>query len=216
MNIDKSIVRNGALLCLFAIITTALIALTHFGTKDRIQAQQQRKLLSLINEVFPDHRHDNDVIRTCFTVESPLLGTKDAHTVYRAEMGDKVTGFIVSTTAPNGYSGQIKMLVGISDTLEVLGTRVVEHKETPGLGDKIDLSVSDWILSFTNKLFKEEDANQWRVKKDGGQFDQFTGATITPRAVVSSVANTARFVRDNMQSLLNAPATCAAQEQVDG
>lgn len=210
--IDKSIVRNGALLGLFAVITTGLIAVTHFSTKSRIETQQAHKLKSLINEVFPQDRHDNAILDDCIQLSSPLLGSTEAQTIYRAKRQDEPVGFVVTTIAPNGYSGQIKMIVGITLDLEILGTRVIEHKETPGLGDKIDLAVSDWILSFSNKTFSDDNARQWQVKKDGGQFDQFTGATITPRAVVGSVANTARFVHDNMSQLLSAQSSCPAKE----
>lgn len=210
--IDKSIVRNGALLGLFAVITTGLIAVTHFSTKSRIETQQAHKLKSLINEVFPHDRHDNAILDDCIQLSSPLLGSAEAQTIYRAKRQDEPVGFVVTTIAPNGYSGQIKMIVGITLDLEILGTRVIEHKETPGLGDKIDLAVSDWILSFSNKTFSDDNARQWQVKKDGGQFDQFTGATITPRAVVGSVANTARFVHDNMSQLLSAQSSCPAKE----
>ena len=210
--IDKSIVRNGALLGLFAVITTGLIAVTHFSTKSRNETQQAHKLKSLINEVFPQDRHDNAILDDCIQLSSPLLGSAEAQTIYRAKRQDEPVGFVVTTIAPNGYSGQIKMIVGITLDLEILGTRVIEHKETPGLGDKIDLAVSDWILSFSNKTFSDDNARQWQVKKDGGQFDQFTGATITPRAVVGSVANTARFVHDNMSQLLSAQSSCPAKE----
>ena len=210
--IDKSIVRNGALLGLFAVITTGLIAVTHFSTKSRIETQQAHKLKSLINEVFPQDRHDNAILDDCIQLSSPLLGSAEAQTIYRAKRQDEPVGFVVTTIAPNGYSGQIKMIVGITLDLEILGTRVIEHKETPGLGDKIDLAVSDWILSFSNKTFSDDNARQWQVKKDGGQFDQFTGATITQRAVVGSVANTARFVHDNMSQLLSAQSSCPAKE----
>ena len=113
------------------------------------------------------------------------------------------------TTAPDGYSGNIRMLVGPTPAGEVLGVRVIEHHETPGLGDKIELRISNWILSFSNKWLKPDNLNDWAVKKDGGKFDQFSGATITPRAVVNQVRRSAQIMLDNSTLLQQ----MAAQEK---
>jgi electron transport complex protein RnfG len=122
----------------------------------------------------------------------------------------------METTAPNGYNGAIDLVVAIDTQNMVLGARVVEHKETPGLGDKVDLRISDWILGFTNIIFEEQRQDRWQVKKDGGQFDQFTGATITPRAVVNAIKNAAIYGQTNMQSLFDLPSNClSASNQIE-
>ena len=120
------------------------------------------------------------------------------------------TAYAYETIAPDGYSGNIRLLVGITPKGEVLGVRVIEHHETPGLGDKIELRISDWILSFTNQIIVPESLKDWAVKKDGGKFDQFSGATITPRAVVNQVKRSALVMLEN-EALLNEMAKKYAQ-----
>lgn len=205
---EKSIIKNGAILGAFAIVSTALIALTFFGTKDQIAYQQNTKLRQLLNDVIPHSLHDNDLALDCIEVTHKWLGTTQPQRVYRARIKGVPSALAITSVAPNGYSGQISQIVGVDTEKKVLGVRVLEHKETPGLGDKIELSVSDWILSFTNKLYIHEDSENWKVKKDGGQFDQFTGATITPRAVVAAVSNTARYANEFQSDLFSAPSSC--------
>lgn len=107
--------------------------------------------------------------------------------MYIARQDDRPVAAILEATAPDGYSGAIQLLVGVDFSGTVLGTRVTEHHETPGLGDKIELRLSDWITHFSGKTIAAGNDAHWAVKKDGGDFDQFTGATITPRAVVNAV-----------------------------
>lgn len=114
--------------------------------------------------------------------------------IYIAKKADKTTAYAIQGTAPDGYSGNIVLLMGIEPDGKVLGVRTLQHAETPGLGDKIETRISDWILSFAGKVFSLENEAAWAVKKDGGQFDQFTGATITPRAVVNNVRENAKWV----------------------
>lgn len=123
----------------------------------------------------------------CTEVVSKQLGNTLPHRVYRATLNGAPSALVLEATAPDGYSGDIELVIGVDTQLKVLGVRVLEHKETPGLGDKIELSVSNWITQFTGKRFNADALATWQVKKDGGEFDQFTGATITPRAVVSAV-----------------------------
>ncbi len=204
----NTIARNGVMLALFAIVTTALISLTYDGTRDKITQQQQQRLLSVLGEVVPPGLHDNLLYQNCTQAISPLLGNRKPHRVYRAYEGDTPVAFAIETTAPDGYSGSIELVVGINLSMDVLGVRVIEHKETPGLGDKIETSVSDWIYSFTGMSFDPDSLAKWQVRKDGGVFDQFTGATITPRAVVNAVKNTLLFVNDEQAALLSADNLC--------
>lgn len=204
-----TITRNGVMLGAFAIITTALIALTYAGTKSRIEDQQRKRLLGVLNEVVPNEYHDNPFYQDCTIVQSPKLGSSDPQVVYRARQEEQPSALAIETVAPDGYSGNIHLVVGVDTNMNVLGVRAVEHKETPGLGDKIELAVSDWILSFSGKHFDSNDLAAWQVKKDGGQFDQFTGATITPRAVVNAVKNTLLFAEQQQHKLFNLPNDCA-------
>ncbi|MBF0784737.1 electron transport complex subunit RsxG [Muribacter muris] len=184
--------RYALLLGLIALLCSAVSTLVYQLTKGRIDdviATQQRQLLG---EVIPHHSFDNDVLATCRQItlpEAPFLNQ-----LYVAKKGENLTAYAIQATAPDGYSGDIRLLIGIQPDGTVLGVRTLEHKETPGLGDKIETRISDWILSFNQRTFSVESEAQWAVKKDGGQFDQFTGATITPRAVVNNVRQTAKWV----------------------
>ncbi len=200
--------KNGGMLAAFAIVTTALIALTFSGTEQRIAYQQEKRLLSVLNEVVPENYHTNTLFEDCTAVSSELLGNREPHLVYRARIDGEPSALALETTAPDGYSGNIQLVVGVDTSLTVLGVRVVDHKETPGLGDKIELAVSDWILSFNQKQFDTDKLSRWQVKKDGGDFDAFTGATITPRAVVEAVKNTLLFVQQNQSALFSQPNDC--------
>ena len=120
---------------------------------------------------------------------------------YRARRGDEVTGIILPATARDGYSGDIRLLVGIGRDGAVAGVRVLSHRETPGLGDKIELKKSDWVLSFDDKTLGDPAAEKWAVIKDGGEFDAFTGATVTPRAVVAAVKSAMEYSQNNRSAL---------------
>ncbi|MDC8831618.1 electron transport complex subunit RsxG [Alteromonas gilva] len=203
----SSIGKNGLILAAFAVVTTGLIALTYDGTKHKIDAQRAAKKLSTLNQVIPPDYYNNRLFMDCIEVNASALG-RESKSVYRARQDGSDKALAVEFTAPDGYSGNIDLILGVSSDGEVLGVRVLEHAETPGLGDKIEMSVSDWMLSFNGKSYSQENAKRWRVKKDGGQFDQFTGATITPRAVVSSVARALAYINDNQSALFNQPANC--------
>ncbi|WP_100655696.1 electron transport complex subunit RsxG [Alteromonas flava] len=205
----NSVTKNGLILSAFAIVTTAAIALTFVGTRDEIEQQRLALLQRTLEAVMPPAYHDNSLASACTLVENTQLHGEGAQRIYRAELAGEPAGLVVESTAPNGYSGNIHLLVGVTLEGVVTGVRVLEHRETPGLGDKIDLRVSDWILSFLGKQVTTENADRWQVKKDGGQFDQFTGATITPRAVVRQVRKTVLTALENQQQWFAQPTNCA-------
>lgn len=202
--------KNGGILALFALVTTVLIAITFYITKDTIALAKEKQLLSVLNELVPENAHDNPMHTDCIVVAGdPLLGNQ-AQRIFRARNADQRVAVIVETTAPDGYSGNIQLVVAVDTEQTVLGARVVEHKETPGLGDKIDLRVSNWILSFSGVGYSEQTDARWQVKKDGGQFDQFTGATITPRAVINAIKNAAIYVGQHQQQLYTTASNCTS------
>ncbi|HEQ3590214.1 TPA: electron transport complex subunit RsxG [Vibrio harveyi] len=201
--------KNGLTLAIFACATTGLVALTQYLTKDQIKLQEQKQLLSVLNQVIPEEMHDNNLVTACTMVSAPDLGTVRAMPTYIATKYGQPTAMAIESIAPDGYNGEIKIITGIDNQGKILGTRILSHQETPGLGDKIDLRVTDWILSFTGKQVTESNWNSWRVRKDGGDFDQFTGATITPRAVVKAVRNTVNYVNKSRDEILNQPLDCA-------
>ncbi|WP_339768767.1 electron transport complex subunit RsxG [uncultured Paraglaciecola sp.] len=211
------IAKNGLILSLFAVITSGLIALTYFGTQEKIEHQHQLTLLKILDELVPRNSYTNEMQRDCVLVTSvDYLGSKTAHHIYRATKDDLPVAAVIETTAPNGYSGRIELVVGIKDQSTVTGVRVLNHKETPGLGDKIDLRISDWVLGFTDQTLTTENAKNWSVKKDGGQFDQFTGATITPRAVVGAVKRAVEYYQLNHDAIFSASNECRSQSAIQG
>lgn len=182
----KTIRKHGITLALFAAGSTGLTAAINLMTKSTIDEQAAIQQKALFDQVLPADRYNNRLQDRCFVVSSPALG-KGEHRVYIAEQDGTPVAAVLETTAPDGYSGAIQLLVGADFSGTVLGTRVTEHHETPGLGDKIELRLSDWITGFSGKKIQSDNDSHWAVKKDGGDFDQFTGATITPRAVVNAV-----------------------------
>ncbi|OOS00370.1 electron transport complex subunit RsxG [Haemophilus paracuniculus] len=192
MNISKISVRYGLILGAVALVCTAVSVAVYGLTKGRIEAVAAAQQRQLLLEVVPQSEFDNDLLATCKALNLP--NATFLNRLYVAKKADKLTAYAIQATAPDGYSGNIVLLIGIKPDGTVLGVRTLAHKETPGLGDKIETRLSDWILSFNNQQFSLENESQWAVKKDGGQFDQFTGATITPRAVVNNVRQTAKWV----------------------
>ena len=191
--------RYGILLGFVALLCTAISAGIFFLTKDKIDtvmAAQQRELLL---QVIPQDYFNNNLLEsTVIPQDKNLVGIQK---IYFAKKDGNVSAYAYETTAPDGYSGDIRLLVGLDPKGEVLGVRVIEHHETPGLGDKIELRISNWILNFTHQSINENNLSEWAVKKDGGKFDQFSGATITPRAVVNQTKRSALIMLNN-QALL--------------
>ena len=201
--LSRSILRNSVILGLFAVATVGMIAVTQQGTAERISEAQRRVQLSALNEIVPHDQHDNDLLTDSFTVQDrQYLSLSAPAEAYRARQGARVSAVILPVVAPDGYSGRIDLLVGIRADGSIAGVRSVSHRETPGLGDKIDAGKSQWILSFNGKSLSMPIPDQWAVKKDGGQFDQFTGATITPRAVVKAVYQALNYFDEHRAALL--------------
>ncbi|MEZ8058078.1 electron transport complex subunit RsxG [Vibrio splendidus] len=207
----NAIKKNGLVLAIFACASTGLVAVTHYLTKDQIKQQEQAQLLSVLNQVIPHDLHDNELFSACTLVQAEELGTEQAMPAYIAKLNGEPSAIAIEAIAPDGYNGAIKVIVGMKIDGTILGTRVLSHQETPGLGDKIDLRVSDWVLSFADKQVTDSNLDRWKVRKDGGDFDQFTGATITPRAVVKSVKQAVQYVNQNNQALLAQPLNCGGE-----
>ena len=194
----RQILISGAFLWLFAVVGTTLVAVTEFSTADAIVENERRVLLRNLLALLPADRLDNDIASDTLELPpSPLLGTETHSTAYRARLQCEPVAVIFNSVAPNGYSGRINLLVGVYVDGGVAGVRVIKHAETPGLGDGIEIRKSPWIKSFDGKSLDNPDAAGWRVKRDGGEFDQLTGATITPRAIVAAVRNTLLYYRQN-------------------
>ena len=185
------------------------VSLTYLATRDKIELEQQRALEKTLHQIIPEQMYDNNLYQSCVKVSHPdLLGHQTEHKVYIAKKNNVAVALAIETLSHEGYSGDIHLILAVDMQGQVLGVRTLEHQETPGLGDKIDIHKSDWVLSFNDLTYQLEEDKMWAVKKDGGDFDQFTGATITPRAYVKAVKNTLIYLKDHEQDLLTHPIAC--------
>jgi electron transport complex protein RnfG len=199
-----SMTKNGVLLALFAIATAGALALTNLGTQERIASAERAAAQATLFEILPTSAHDNDLLSD--TLDVPLaafeqLGLREPLPIYLGKRQGVIETVLIPAIARDGYSGDIRLIVGVNRDKTIAGVRVLAHKETPGLGDKIELKKHQWILSFNGKSLTVPVIEQWHVKKDGGQWDQFAGATITPRALVAQVRRALEFV-ENYHDLL--------------
>lgn len=209
--------KNSLILAIFAIICTAIVGLVNELTKNEIKAQEQLQLLNTLHSIIEPSRYNNDITQDCVNLSSPLLGNSTTHkntqTAYIARQDNQAIAIAMTSTAPDGYNGNIEMIVAINMDDSISGVRVLKHQETPGLGDKVEFRKSNWISTFTGKKLLSETDSRWAVTKDNGMFDQFTGATITPRAVVKAVKKTLLYFKDNKHSLLTRPNICLKESE---
>jgi electron transport complex protein RnfG len=195
------LIRSAAALGLVALIGTTLLAGVDRLTAERIAAQERRVVLERLAQIVPPE-HDNDLLadRITFTDER-YFPNRQQVVAYRARRGTEPLAVVLEFAAVDGYNGNIRLLVGVDFGGRLRGVRVVSHKETPGLGDAIELGKSDWILAFAGKSLDNPEPAGWAVRADGGDFDQFTGATITPRAVVDAVQGALEFFGSHRDDL---------------
>jgi len=194
VNSGRNILLAGLLLALSALLGTGLLSLTNSHARPYIAENERLRLLDSLNAVIPPDQYDNDPLTDTLQMTDPeLLGMDEAVTIYRARRGGEGRAVAFRVRAPGGYSGPIDLLVGVAVDGRLSGVRVISHKETPGLGDAIEVGRSDWITGFTGRSRRNPQDAGWKVKRDGGVFDQFTGATITPRAVVKGVHKALQF-----------------------
>ncbi len=203
-------------LLVFTVVCTAMLAYTYSETRAPIAKSEEEEKLRLITQLLPADLFDNNVVRDALPLKAAaLLGTSADSLAYRARLHGQPSAVVLEATAPDGYSGKIFLLVAIKASGEIAGVRVVSHRETPGLGDYIELGKSNWIRNFdgaSQARYKDPD---WKVKKDGGQFDYMAGATITPRAVIKAVHKALQYFEQNRDQLFaEAPASAqpAARE----
>lgn len=200
--ISRSMLKNSLVLGLFAVVTVGLVALTQLGTAQRIAEAERAARNRALSELLPAGSYDNHLQDAVRVLRDPLLGSEGDSPAYLASLGGQPTAIILQVSAPDGYSGSILLLVGIQANGQLAGVRVIRHKETPGLGDKIELAKSPWVRAFDGKSLAQPDESGWAVKKDGGEFDQFAGATITPRAVVKAVHHALQYFDAHRAELL--------------
>ena len=201
-NIWQNIRSNALNLGLMAIVAAAVLALTYVVTKPMIADNQRQAQIAALQEVMPANYFDEDLLNNHFALPNPEhLHQAVNSQAYVARLNGEINGWIFPVTSVNGYSGNIDLLVGMDQHGQITGVRITAHKETPGLGDKIDYKKSTWVDDFIGNNLNNRN---WAVKKDGGDFDQFTGATITPRAVVNSVADSLAYFQQQHKALIRA------------
>ena len=200
-----SIGKNSLLLGAFALVTAGVLAGTYQATREQFVDAERQAAAAALLEIIPRDQHDNDLLSDTLPVPQDALdtlGLRQSEAIHLARQDGRVEAVIVPAIAPDGYSGAIRMIVGVQRDGQIAGVRVLTHNETPGLGDKVDLKKSDWILGFRGRSLGNPSKEDWRVKKDGGAFDQFTGATITPRAVTAAVRRTLQYFDAHRDQLL--------------
>ena len=202
----QSIRFNAIVLAIFALITAIILASTDSLTRDKIAESERQAAQRKLLEIIPIERHDNDLLMDVQPIPQRFwakLGLKKVGDIHIARRDGMPVAAIIPAITPDGYSGNIAMIIGINFDDTIAGVRVTEHRETPGLGDKVDLKKSDWILDFNGKSLVNPEASAWDVKKNGGAYDQFTGATITPRAVINQIVATLEYFSQDRERLLN-------------
>lgn len=213
--LGQSISKNSLILGVFALLAAAALALVNLGTQDRIANAERAAKQKALFEIIPANQIDNDLLQDTISIPESgvdLLGLAD-QPIYVARYKSDIKALIIPAMAHDGYSGDISMIVGVNRDGTIAGVRVLTHKETPGLGDKIELKKAKWILEFNGKSLTAPVIEEWLVKKDGGVFDQFAGATITPRAVVKQIKQVLEFVQQHPQLFESSPNTEVAQHE---
>ena len=205
----KSMIRSAAALGLVAVAGTGLLTGVDFLTADRIAAQERRVILEQLGQIIPQ-QYDNQLLDDRFTFRNELHFPNGQEVIaYRARQQGEPRALVLKFNAVNGYNGNITLLAGINSDGSLRGVRIISHKETPGLGDAIEIEKSNWALNFSGKSLSNPEPGKWAVKRDGGEFDQFTGATITPRAVVDAVRMALEYFETNREYLFDTAAESA-------
>lgn len=190
-NNGNFIIKNSLLLGAMAGVCVGISAGIYLLTKDSIDKQLTTYKQQLFSQVISAQYYENNLLQTCHKPQGKFANLRNnpvnIQEICEAKKNGETSAYVFETVTNEGYNGKITLLVAVTLQGEVLGVRVIQHNETPSLGDKIDLKKSPWILSFAHKILDSNNLANWAVKKDGGDFDQFTGATITPRAVVNQV-----------------------------
>ena len=193
------IAKGGVTLALVAAICTTLVAATYRLTTERIAANERAWL-------------EGSITASRLVLEPPHgLPGDDAAVIYRAYSGGEPVAALFAVTARGGYAGPIRFLVGVTVTGTVTGVRILEHRETPGLGDGIEASRSDWVHQFDGRSLGDPPPAGWRLRVDGGRFDQLTGASVTPRAVVKAIRETLLYFDAHQAEIFDMPATAEPQ-----
>ena len=215
----RTALRTGAIMLLFTLVFTALMAATWRITQPAIEASAQDAQRRLIDEVLPPGSYDNDLLADVVRFgPAPQIGMDEGGRVWRARKGGEPVALVVEGAATDGYAGRIALIVAVNTNGLLSGVRVTQHKETPGLGDYIDPKKdrrkdAPWIGQFTGTTWRDVDTAGWSVRKDGGSFDYRAGATISARAVTRAVGRITAFAAGRLDALFAAPAGSVLGEE---
>jgi electron transport complex protein RnfG len=213
-SIAKASLLTALNLLFFAVVGTALLAITYQLTHDPIARSEEMEKLKLIAQIAPAGSYDNDIIKdTTHLDPDALLGNDDATLAYIGRINGQPSIVVMQLVAPDGYGGKIHMVIAVRRDGRIAGVRVVSDKETPGLGDYIEIAKSRWITGFDGKSLGNPDDSGWKVRKDGGSFDYMAGATVTPRAVVKAVHKALQYFVQHRDALLEVHAPAANQAE---
>lgn len=208
MSNATSVAKSGLTLAAIAAICTSLVATTYHLTADRIAANDKALLEQSLQPALANLFYDSGVSESKLVLRPPHeLPGNDEALIYRVYAQDEPVAALFVVTARDGFSGPIRILLGVDMTGVVTGIRILQHRETPGLGDKIEPSRSDWVEQFPGRALGDPDVTQWAIRRDGGQFDQLTGASVTPRAVIKAMRDTLVYFNANREAIFAAPAT---------
>jgi electron transport complex protein RnfG len=197
--------RAALVLAIAAGCAVGLVAVVNDYAEPRIEAVQRARQVAQLTAVMGPVSYDNDPLTDVVSVlDAELLGSSEPQLAHRVRRSGETVAVLVNAVAPDGYSGPIRLLVAVDARGRLLGVRVLEHRETPGLGDLIEERRSGWIRGFDGRALGDPPAARWQVRKDGGDFDQFTGATITPRAIVRAVRDALEYVARHHDELFGA------------
>jgi electron transport complex protein RnfG len=196
----KTILKTISIISLLGLIFAISLSITFEKSNPIIEQNKIKFKIKLLNDVLGGVDYDNDLIDAYIRIKpNELLKNKIEKYAYLAKKNNILQAVLIESIAPDGYSGEINILTAIRSNGEIIGTRIIDHKETPGLGDYIDQKKSSWISNFNGMSLNNRTDPDWRVKKDQGTFDYKAGATITPRAVIKSVKNTLLFYKENRE-----------------
>ncbi len=204
----NEVIKSGMTLALIGAICTAMVATTYVLTHDRIAANERSWLEKSLEPALGGILFDGGVSDSMLVLQAPhgLPGSDDA-LIYRVYADARPLAALFAVTARDGYAGAIRILLGIEYDGTLTGVRILQHRETPGLGDRIESSRSDWVFQFDGRALGDPDVDAWAIKRDGGQFDQLSGASITPRAVMTAIRETLIYFEAHRDDIFSAPAT---------
>jgi len=205
---DQTVIKTGTTLAVIAAICTALVAATYQLTEERIAANKKALLEQALQPALSGLFYDGGVSESRLVIPPPHdLPGNDAALIFRVYAKDTPVAALFAVTARDGFSGVIRVLVGVEFDGTITGVRILQHRETPGLGDKIESARSDWIFQFDGRYMGDPEVAGWAIRNDGGEFDQLTGASVTPRAVIKAIRDTLLYFAAHRDEIFAAPST---------